>query len=230
MTDRIILAAAAHAASGGLRLDARVRSNRRRARRIARRWRTLTSPLLFARGFIDNWRQVGSVVPSSPWLVDAMLDPIDWKAARVVVELGPGTGVVTREILRRMDRDTLLIAVEANADFADYLRATIHDPRLRLVTGDASQMQHHLAVSGARAADAIISSLPLRNMTSADRGHCLDAAAACLSQTGRFVAYQYSRRLFGDMTRHFASVWTGKVWRNLPPAYVFIGGGASAAD
>ena len=186
-----------------------------------RRLRHLSSPLIFARGFVDDWRQVGSVVPSSPWLVDALLLPIAWERARVVVELGPGTGVVTRAILRRLRSDGVLLAVEANAGFARHLQATIGDSRLRLVAGDAALLAGHLATAGLGAADAIVSSLPLRGMSPAARDRCLAAAAAGLARHGRFVAYQYTSRLLADMARHFAAPRIWRLWRNLPPAFVF---------
>lgn len=194
-----------------------------RRRSPAQRLRALASPFVFARGFAGNWRQVGSVVPSSPWLVDALLEPIDWAGARVVVELGPGTGVVTRAILKRLHPDAILLAVEANAEFADYLRQTTRDRRLRLVTGDAAALADHLRAAGLGSCDAVVSSLPLLSMTAGDRRRSLAAAAAALGDAGIFVAYQYTRRLHAGIARCFAQVRTERIWRNVPPAFLFVG-------
>ncbi|MDE2262321.1 MAG: methyltransferase, partial [Gammaproteobacteria bacterium] len=56
--------------------------------------------LLFARNFFRHPRMLGSIVPSSRFLIRQLLAPIDWSAARVIVEYGPGVGCITAEILR----------------------------------------------------------------------------------------------------------------------------------
>ena len=58
--------------------------------------------LLFARNFFRHPRMLGSIIPSSRFLIKELLQPIDWNQARVIVEYGPGVGVITEEILRRM--------------------------------------------------------------------------------------------------------------------------------
>ena len=94
--------------------------------------------LLFGRNFLKHPRMLGSVIPSSRFLVNRLLAPVDWTRARVIVEYGPGVGTVTTEILRRMAPDAVLVAIETNADFVRFLRRRIHDPRLRLVHGSAA--------------------------------------------------------------------------------------------
>ena len=66
--------------------------------------------LLFARNFLRYPKVLGSVVPSSRFLVDQLLKHVDWDAARLIVEYGPGVGTFTGEILRRMRPDAQLIA------------------------------------------------------------------------------------------------------------------------
>ena len=63
--------------------------------------------------------------------------------------------------------------------------------------------------------------LPLRAMPPGDRRRCLAAAAAALDPRGVFVAYQYTRHLLADMARHFAMPNVERLWRNVPPAFVF---------
>src|SRR5580700_7078648 len=93
--------------------------------------------LLFARNFFRHPRMLGSIVPSSRFLIKQLLEPIDWTQARVIVEYGPGVGGITAEILRRMRPDAMLIAIETNPDFVKYLRDSIKDERLRVVEGSA---------------------------------------------------------------------------------------------
>ena len=77
--------------------------------------------LLFARNFFRHPLMLGSIVPSSRFLIRELLNPVDWSRARVIVEYGPGVGVITAEVLRRMRPDALLIAIEMNPDFVSYL-------------------------------------------------------------------------------------------------------------
>src|SRR6266576_800703 len=93
--------------------------------------------LLFARNFFRHPRMLGSIVPSSRFLIKQLLQPIDWARADVIVEYGPGVGGITAEVLRQMRPDATLIAVEMNPDFVKYLRSSFTDARLRVVEGSA---------------------------------------------------------------------------------------------
>ena len=66
--------------------------------------------VLFFKGFLKHPAMVGSVIPSSRALIDKMLAPVDWEAARLIVEYGPGVGTYTVPILDRLGPDATLIA------------------------------------------------------------------------------------------------------------------------
>ena len=66
---------------------------------------------LFFRNFFRHPRMLGSIIPSSRFLIKQLLEPIDWDKARVIVEYGPGGGGSTAEILRRMRPDARLVAI-----------------------------------------------------------------------------------------------------------------------
>src|SRR4026209_2837609 len=68
--------------------------------------------LLFARNFFKHPKMLGSLIPSSRFLIQGVLKQIDWERAGVVVEYGPGVGTFTTEILRRMRPDATLAAFE----------------------------------------------------------------------------------------------------------------------
>src|SRR6266478_4991381 len=100
--------------------------------------RTPSGPaLLFARNFFRHPRMLGSIIPSSRFLIKQLLEPIDWEQARVIVEYGPGDGGITAEVLRRMRPDAMLIAIETNPEFMSYLRSSIQDERLHVVEASA---------------------------------------------------------------------------------------------
>src|SRR5262245_20319989 len=81
--------------------------------------------LLFARNFLKRPSMLGSLVPSSRFLVNDLLGQVNWGRARVVVEFGPGVGTITQQILKRMRSDAVLIAIELNPDFVSFLREEI---------------------------------------------------------------------------------------------------------
>src|SRR6478609_11910028 len=80
--------------------------------------RRLVPPgLLFGRTFLRHPRMLGSVVPSSRFLISRVLRQVDWPGTRVVVEAGPGVGTLTTPILGRLGGDGMLLAFEMNPTF-----------------------------------------------------------------------------------------------------------------
>src|SRR5712672_969379 len=92
---------------------------------------------LFFRNFFRHPRMLGSIVPSSRFLIKQLLEPIDWDQARVIVEYGPGVGSITSEVLRRMRPDAILIAIETNPEFVSFLRSSTKDERLHVIEASA---------------------------------------------------------------------------------------------
>jgi phosphatidylethanolamine/phosphatidyl-N-methylethanolamine N-methyltransferase len=192
------------------------------------------SRAIFAMEALSDFRTVASVAPSSRYLVRAMLRPLPLEKARVVVELGCGTGAMTRALLKQLPADATLLAFEINPRFTRYLKLTVADPRLVLIDNAAETVGQELQQRGFGRADAVLSSLGLAFMPEAERDVFLGDLSSLLSDDGVFTQYHYVHgmqfqngqlRPF-DMTRllqrHFGSVEKTIVWRNLPPAYVFV--------
>src|ERR1700753_4177609 len=118
------------------------------------------SGLLFALNFFRHPLMLGSIVPSSRFLIRQLLEPVDWEQARVFVEYGPGVGVITAEVLRRMRPDAILIAIETNPDFVSYLRDSIKAERLKVVEASAEAVDDILKRHGHSSASYVISGIP----------------------------------------------------------------------
>src|SRR5205807_3779729 len=129
--------------------------------------------LLFAKNFLQHPRMLGSLIPSSRFLVDRLLGKIDWARARTIVEYGPGVGTITAPILGRMSSEARLIVFEMNEDFVRYLRRAFPDPRLHVVHGSAENVREELKRLGLDGADYIISGIPYTTMPEQLRGRIM---------------------------------------------------------
>src|SRR5262245_34553599 len=89
--------------------------------------------LLFAKNFLQHPKMLGSLIPSSRFLIGRLLAKVDWSRARTIVEYGPGVGTITAHILARMAPQARLLVLEMNEDFVRYLARTFPDPRLHVV-------------------------------------------------------------------------------------------------
>jgi len=180
-----------------------------------------SSVALFARNFFRYPAMLGSIVPSSRFLVKDILSRIDWNRARVVVEFGPGVGTITREMLRRMRGDAVLIVIELNEEFVEYLRDTFRDPRLRIVHGSAVDVRRILAEQGIDAADYVISGLPYSLLSESLRREIVAESRLALRPSGSLLVFQFNRKLLPYLKSSFQSVQQNLQVLNILPALIF---------
>jgi phospholipid N-methyltransferase len=177
--------------------------------------------LLFARTFFRNPIMLGSVIPSSRFLIKGVLQPLDLQRARVIVEYGPGVGTITRDLLNRMRPDAKLIVIEMNGEFVRFLRETFRDERLVVVEGSAADVRKILAQSGHSHADYVISGIPLGSMPVQVREHIVRETREALAPGGAFMVYQFTSRVLPELQRVFEVVKRGREWLNVLPAHLF---------
>ena len=193
------------------------------SRRIARRHdrRSPSPKWQFLRGFLKNPVMVGSIIPSSRLLIEKMLRPVDWQTTKLFVEYGPGVGTFTRPILERMASDATLVAIDTNADFIDYLRESIDDPRLVAVTGSAADVAKILEERGLGKADYVLSGLPFSTLPPGIGDDIAEATASVIRPDGAFLVYQFSPKVKDFIDPHFERIERGFEWVNVPPATLF---------
>jgi len=180
------------------------------------------SGLLFARNFFRHPRMLGSIVPSSRFLIRQLLEPVDWSQARVIVEYGPGVGVITSEVLRRMRPDAMLIAIETNPAFVSFLRSSIQDERLRVVEASAEAVDEILRRYGQSNASYVISGIPFSTIPAPVREKILLKTCEVLKPGGSFLVYQFSSRVLEDLQRIFRYVRRKFEPLNVLPAHLFF--------
>jgi phospholipid N-methyltransferase len=177
--------------------------------------------LLFGRNFIKHPKMLGSLIPSSRFLVNHVLSEVDWARARVFLEYGPGVGTFTTEILRRMRPDAVLIAMETNADFVRFLRGRFRDHRLHVIHGSAADADTALAHLALRHADYVISGIPYTTMPAKVREVILRKTHSVLDPNGAFLVYQFTRAVLPYLQQVFGSVYQDFEPLNVMPARLF---------
>ena len=176
----------------------------------------------FLKGFLRNPKEVGSVVPSSRFLTRRVLECGAVDKARMIVELGPGTGVFTGEILKRMRPNAKLVAVEINPRFVSMLRSNYPDPRLSVYEGSASDLEQALIEVGTSQADLVVSGIPFSTLAHATRRATLVAARRVLGPGGYFVAYQVRSHVRRFAEPVFGPGETHREFLNLPPMRIYV--------
>jgi phospholipid N-methyltransferase len=174
----------------------------------------------FLRGFLRDPQQVGSVIPSSRFLERRVVALAGVRSARLVVELGPGTGGTTRAVLRELPRHATLVCIEIDPHFTQLLRRNT-DPRLVIHQGSAADLGQILAEHGLSGVDAVISGIPFSTMDRDLGRRIVQQIHQVLRPGGRFVAYQVRGRV-GELGRAaFGAGETLREFRNIPPMRLY---------
>lgn len=179
-----------------------------------------TESLAFFRGFLRNPDQVGSIIPSSRFLEKRIIQAAGLETAKVIVELGPGTGGTTRAFLRVMQDRARLLNIELDEYFIPLLDE-IGDHRLINHAGSAADIEAILLHYGLPQPDVVISGIPFSTMPRPTGEAIIKAVWSSLVPGGRFVAYQF-RGHVGDI----AGAMLGKPdvafeLCNIPPMRVY---------
>jgi phospholipid N-methyltransferase len=164
---------------------------------------------------------LGSVFPSSRFLIQRILDRIDWVAAGVVVEYGPGVGNVSQELLLRLRSDGRLILIEMNAEFVSLLRRRFSDPRVTVVHGSAADVQQILSDLRVGPADYVISGIPYSTIPVELRRRILRESRAVVRESGEVIVYQFMRTILPQLQDCFGQVDEEFEALNIPPARVW---------
>ncbi|HET7706454.1 MAG TPA: methyltransferase domain-containing protein [Thermoanaerobaculia bacterium] len=178
--------------------------------------------LVFARNFFKNPKMLGSLIPSSRFLIKQLLRDVKWNDVRVFVEYGPGVGTISGEIVKRMRPDAKLIVFEINDDFVRVMKNRFqHDSRVHVLHRSAAEVQDALRELGLEKADCAIAGIPFSIMKEEDRQAVLRNTHAALRPGGSFLVYQFSSRVRADLEKIFGPVHQGFEPLNILPARLF---------
>ncbi len=180
--------------------------------------RDIQQRLRFFRSFLANPRQVGAVLPTSRWAVRDMLGMANLPQARLVAEIGAGTGAYTGEILKQLHPEARFLAFEIDPDLAAVLSESFDDRRLQTINDSAANIEDYL--DGAKV-DVMVSAVPFTSLPEDAKESVFTAAARALAPEGVMVQIQYSTVLQGELTRRFDSVRRRLSPLNVPPAFLY---------
>lgn len=174
----------------------------------------------FLRGLIERPKNVGAIAPSSPQLARAIAAQIDPKVEGPVLELGPGTGVVTEALLARGIAPERITAIEYDPDFARMVHQRF--PRVNVIEGDAFDLVHTLGREHSELFAGIVSGLPLLNFPPHKRLALIEGALDRLKPGAPLVQFSYGLTAPAVPPKDFTVTRAALVWRNLPPARVWV--------
>jgi phosphatidylethanolamine/phosphatidyl-N-methylethanolamine N-methyltransferase len=176
---------------------------------------------LFFRRALAHPLQLGTPIPSSPALGRLIASHLKDRKSGLIVEIGGGTGVITRQLLAAGVPSDRLLVLEIDPEMADYLRATL--PEANVMTGDACDLATLLPPSWRGRVDTIVSGIPMAVLSAAYQREIIDALFAVLAPDGRYLQYTFT--LGGSPVRARRLGLTGRrlgtTFGNFPPASVW---------
>jgi phosphatidylethanolamine/phosphatidyl-N-methylethanolamine N-methyltransferase len=176
---------------------------------------------LFFRRALAHPLQLGTPIPSSPALGRLIASHIGDRKNGLTVEIGGGTGVITRQLLAAGVPADRLLVLEIDPEMADYLRATL--PEANVTTGDARDLPALLPPSWRGRVDTIVSGIPMTVLSAAYQCQLIDAMFSALAEDGRYLQYTFT--LGGSPVRArrlgLAGRRLGTTFGNFPPASVW---------
>jgi phospholipid N-methyltransferase len=185
---------------------------------------------LFLGKFLTQGTRIASVAPSSRWLSRLTVANIDWSSARVVVELGAGTGPITRVMAECAPPDCRVFVIERDRDFVRLLQERFPGrANIEIVEGDVRDLASILADRNVTSVDHVVSGLPSPSLPRGVQLALFRAVHSVLHAQGSFnqiteipwLYWGFYRKFFDDVRFVFEP-------RNLPPAGTYFCRGAKA--
>ena len=175
----------------------------------------------FFKGWMDGPKAVGAVLPTSSITARRMASVINPDSNLPVLELGPGTGVITKAILQRGVKPEHLWSVEYSADFVDHLN--LEFPDVNIVHGDAFDLDCTLGENRDMTFDCVVSAVPLLSFPIERRIAIVEDLMERIPAGRPVVQITYGPLSPVPGRRcNFAVEHFDFVFRNFPPAQLWI--------
>lgn len=190
----------------------------------------LEQSLKFISQFITHPTKTGAILPSSDKLCELMTEIAEVEKVSTIVEFGPGTGVITEKVMQKKSPETTFFALEINEEFVKATKDRC--PDALVYQSPAQNAKKYLEMHDQTGCDRILSSLPWLTFDGEMQQELIDTIYDVLHPGGKFLTYAYipglmfpaAWRFKNKLTARFDKVTKSKViWRNIPPAFVYLG-------
>jgi phosphatidylethanolamine/phosphatidyl-N-methylethanolamine N-methyltransferase len=174
---------------------------------------------VFSREIFSNPTAMGAALPSSNRLARAIAKQIPFDTPGTIVELGPGTGVVTQALLDHGIHPNALVLIEKSEALANHL--TKRFSGVHIIAGDAQYLNELLKKYDN--INIVVSSLPLRSLPEAVVKNAIDAIDKKLAHGGLFIQFTYyqgSKPM--PLPKTFQHIYSEHVVLNFPPAQIHV--------
>ena len=182
--------------------------------------------LQFLQAFLKNPLKVGAIAPSSPDLAAKMLEGITPDENKIILELGVGTGAITKFLQSKLPNNESYLGIELDAELVKALKTTFGD--LHIVCGNACETALIHQRSGLGKVGYIICCLPFVSLPNEIGEKILLQVEAFMQQGCTFRTFQYAHGYYMPSAiklrefmrnRYGRSKRSKLVVKNMPPAY-----------
>lgn len=176
--------------------------------------------LKFLQGWVKKPGKVGAIVPTGKYAARAMAEALPIEIDLPVLELGPGTGVITKELLRRGIAPEKIVSIEYSQEFYDHLVGKY--PNVSFIRGDAFNLKETLGKFSDTRFAGVIGAIPLLNVPKEDRIRLIADALARVHGDGPLVQISYGPKPpIGRIPGKFSVEKHARIIRDVPPAGIW---------
>ncbi len=182
--------------------------------------------LEFLQAFLKNPLGVGSIAPSSPELSQRMMDGIVPDKDSIILELGVGTGALTKYIQKTLSGEDCYLGIELDRKLVSCIRGKY--PDLKFVRGDACNAHALHRRSKLGKVGFVICSLPFVSLPNEVNQKIYGEIEKFMEQGCVFRTYQYAHGFYLPSAiklrefmrnRYGVSERSSLIVKNVPPAY-----------
>jgi phospholipid N-methyltransferase len=165
--------------------------------------------------------KVGALSRSSKFVINEVLKNVE-SNLDTVIEYGPGDGVLTVELLKRLSPKGKLLVVELDTNFVNELKK-IKDDRLIVIKGQMEEISSQISKYGMDNADIVVSSIPFSFIKKSEREMVVKNTEEVLKKGGKFIIFhQYSLIMSKILKKYFSSVTNHFEPRNFFPCFIMV--------
>ena len=174
----------------------------------------------FIKESLKSLKEVGTIFPSSQFVVKKMVAPINFEKNLTILELGSGDGVITKKLLEKMNSNSQLVCFETNREFYQELKK-INDEKMILINDSAEKMKSYLDEFEIKKIDYIVSSVPLVSLPKETTNKILSVSVEILGMSGKLIQLQYTKLLDKRLKSYYNQTDIQFTPKNYLPAFIY---------